>query len=112
MSSKDGAEAAPRDEEPYNPHGFLASLVDAVLKPGTAHIIRVLVHCAFIALLAILFALFFFVIDREDNVRWHVLALWVLSACLYGSIVWFLSTGIADPPPEGEEEEEEEKKTK
>ena len=94
-------------EQPYDGHGILAALLDAVMKPGTAPIIRVITHVAFVSLLLLLLALLVF-LPRDTTVYIHVAALFALTAGLYASIVWFLSTGIADPPPESSDDEEEE----
>ena len=92
-------EAEKEEEELYQARGILAALLDAVMKPGTAHIIRVLIHVSFVGLLVVLAGVLF-VLPRDSPVRIHVVLLALLTAGLYALIVWFLSTGIADPPQE------------
>lgn len=99
-------EDAEEEEEPYQARGILAALLDAVMKPGTAHIIRVLIHVSFVGLLVVLAGVLF-VLPRDSPVRIHVVLLALLTAGLYALIVWFLSTGIADPPQEQDQKEEE-----
>lgn len=102
----DKKEEDAEEEEPYEARGILAALLDAVMKPGTAHIIRVLIHVSFVGLLVVLAGVLF-VLPRDSPVRIHVVLLALLTAGLYALIVWFLSTGIADPPQEQDQKEEE-----
>lgn len=100
-AGENGAE----EEEEYQARGILAALLDAVMKPGTAHIIRVLIHVSFVGLLLVLAGVLF-VLPRESPVRIHVVLLALLTAGLYALIVWFLSTGIADPPAPNDEQKD------
>ena len=96
------------------PHGFIADIVDAVMKPGTAPVIRIVTHCAFIGLLLVLLWVMF-ILPKDSDVLIHIILLFVLSAGLYGAIIWFLSTGITDPDAVAEflaKKEEEEKNKK
>ena len=97
-------ETAVEEEEPYQARGILAALLNAVMKPGTAHIIRVLIHVSFVGLLLVLAGVLF-VLPRDSPVRIHVVLLALLTAGLYALIVWFLSTGIADPPKDKKDED-------
>lgn len=109
--SKTAQEQQEEQEEPYQAHGILAELLDAVMKPGTAHIIRVLTHCSFVALLVLL-ATVLVVLPRDSRAYIHVAMLFLLTAGLYASVAWFLSTGIADPPKEEPADGKEEKDAK
>lgn len=106
-AGENGAEE--EEEEEYQARGILAALLDAVMKPGTAHIIRVLIHVSFVGLLLVLAGVLF-VLPRESPVRIHVVLLALLTAGLYALIVWFLSTGIADPPAPNDEQKDNEQK--
>ena len=106
--NKTTQEQEQEQEEPYQAHGILAALLDAVLKPGTAYIIRVITHCSFVALLVLLLTVLV-LLPRDSPEYIHVVMLFLLTAGLYASVVWFLSTGIADPPKEEDKKDEDKK---
>ena len=89
-------EVKEKKEEEVEDHGFISQIVDAVMKPGTAPIIVIFTHCAFIGLLLVLIGVMV-VLPPGSPVFIHVLVLWLLTAGLYAGVAWFLSTGITDP---------------